>query len=119
MKYLFQTAVILLLTFLGEILHALIPLPIPASIYGLLLMLFCLCTGILKPHQIEETAAFFLKIMPVLFLPAIAGLLAVRTQLPAILIPFLVILVATTYIVMAVTGKVTEAALHLERRKKR
>ena len=118
MKYLVQAAIILLLSFLGEALHTLIPLPVPASIYGLLLMLLCLCTGVLKLHQIAETASFLLKIMPVLFLPAIVGLLAVRAQLLDILIPLLVILAATTYIVMAVTGKTTEAALRLERRKR-
>ena len=45
MKLLYQFGVIMTVTFLGEILHGLIPLPIPASIYGLLLMLAALCTG--------------------------------------------------------------------------
>jgi len=119
MKYLFQAAIILLLSFLGEVLHAVLPLPVPASIYGLLLMFLCLCTGILKLSQVKETADFFLKIMPVLFLPAIVGLLEVRSTLLSILVPLLVILVVTTYIVMAVTGKVTEAVMHSGRRKKK
>ena len=33
-------------SFVGEILHAVLPLPIPASIYGLVLMLALLMTGI-------------------------------------------------------------------------
>ena len=39
MRYLKQFTIILFVSFLGETLHYLIPLPVPASIYGLLLML--------------------------------------------------------------------------------
>ena len=38
-KYLFQFARILAFCFLGEFCHAVLPLPIPASIYGLVLLL--------------------------------------------------------------------------------
>lgn len=42
MKLLFEFGIILFITFLGEALYAVLPLPIPASIYGLLLMLLAL-----------------------------------------------------------------------------
>ena len=54
----------------GEVLNAFIPLPIPASIYGLLLMLFCLCTKIIKLNQVKIAADFLLDIMPPMFIPA-------------------------------------------------
>ena len=38
MKYLYQFLVITLITFLGETLNRLIPLPIPAAVYGLVLL---------------------------------------------------------------------------------
>ena len=38
MKYIKQLAIILGAAFLGEALYALLPLPIPASIYGLLIL---------------------------------------------------------------------------------
>lgn len=75
MKYLRQFCIILLISFLGELLHILIPLPIPASVYGLVLMLTALCTGILKLTQVRETADFLIEIMPVMFIPAAVGLL--------------------------------------------
>lgn len=34
MKYLKQFTIILFVSFLGELLHLVIPLPIPASVYG-------------------------------------------------------------------------------------
>ena len=75
MKFLRQFMIILLLSFLGEVLKMFIPLPIPASVYGLVLMLLCLVTGILKTSQVKEAAFFLIEIMPVMFIPAAAGLI--------------------------------------------
>ena len=46
MKYIKQLSIILLISFLGELIHYLLPLPIPASIYGLILLFVALLTGI-------------------------------------------------------------------------
>ena len=65
MKYLRQFCIILLVSALGEGLHILLPLPVPASVYGLVLMLGALASGILKLEQVEEAADFLVEIMPV------------------------------------------------------
>ena len=75
MLYLRQFCIILFVSFLGELLHVMIPLPIPASVYGLILMLSALCTGIIKINQVKEAAGFLIEIMPVMFIPAAVGLL--------------------------------------------
>lgn len=75
MKYLKQFMVILAFSFLGEVLHQVLPLPIPASVYGLVFMLAALMTGVLKLHQVKEASAFLIEIMPVMFIPAAAGLI--------------------------------------------
>ena len=75
MKFLRQFSIILFISFLGEILHMLIPLPVPASVYGLVLMLGALVTGVLKIGQVRETATFLIEIMPVMFIPAGVGLM--------------------------------------------
>ena len=116
MKFLRQFAIILFVSFLGEILHILIPLPVPASVYGLLLMFTALCTGILKQEQVREAADFLIEIMPVMFIPAAAGLLDAWPVLQAIWIPVILITVVTTVLVMVVTGRVTQ---HMIRRKDR
>ena len=41
MKYVKQFGIILLISFAGEALNYLLPLPVPASIYGLVLMFLC------------------------------------------------------------------------------
>ena len=75
MKYLRQFCIILLISALGEGLHILLPLPVPASVYGLVLMLGALTSGILKLEQVEDAADFLVEIMPVMFVPAGVGLL--------------------------------------------
>ena len=76
-NYLFQFSRILAFCFLGEICHAVLPLPLPASIYGLLLLLAALRFGIVKLEQVKEVGLFLTGIFPLLFVPAAAGVMAV------------------------------------------
>lgn len=117
MKYLRQFCIILLLSFLGEGLHIILPLPVPASVYGLVLMLAALQTGILKIHQVRETAGFLIEIMPVMFIPAAAGLLNAWGVLKPVFVPVAVITAVTTVFVMAVTGLVTQGIIRKGRKK--
>lgn len=108
MKFLRQFMIILLLSFLGEVLKMFIPLPIPASVYGLVLMLVCLMTGALKTSQVKDAAFFLIEIMPVMFIPAAAGLIDSWKVLQPLLLPILVITVVITVFVMVITGKVAQ-----------
>lgn len=117
MKFLRQFSIILLLSFMGEGLRMLLPLPIPASVYGLVLMLLALSTGILKVHHVKETAVFLIEVMPVMFIPAAVGLLDSWQALRPIVVPVLLITAVTTVIVMVVTGQVTQIMIQKGRRK--
>ena len=75
MKYIKQFLIILLISAWGEGLYVLLPLPIPASVYGLVLLLAALISKVLKVEQVKETADFLIEIMPVMFIPAGVGLL--------------------------------------------
>ncbi len=118
MKFLRQFCIILFVSFLGEILHILIPLPVPASVYGLVLMLFALCSGILKTQQVSEAADFLIEIMPVMFIPAAVGLMDAWPSLQPVFGPIAAITLLTTVIVMAVTGRVTQHLIRRGPRKK-
>ena len=117
MKYLMQAGRILAITFLAEVIHGLLPLPIPASIYGLILLLVALQTGILRLEQVKDVADLLLEIMPVLFIPAAVGLLEVWPQLQPILLPAGVILLVTTVLVMVGTGWTAQWFIRKEGRK--
>ena len=111
MKYLKQLLIILAFSGLGELLAYLIPLPIPAAIYGLILLFIALCTGILKPEAIEKTASFFIDIMPVLFVAPAVKLLQYWGIIQPNLVPICVIVLTSTAVVFAVSGLVTKALL--------
>ena len=102
----------------GEILHAVLPLPIPASIYGLVLMLALLMTGALKLDAVEDAGKFMIEIMPVMFIPAGVGLMESWGELKAVLVPVLVITLVSTIVVMVVSGRVTQAVIRLEKKHK-
>ena len=108
MKFLRQFMIILLLSFLGEVLKMFIPLPIPASVYGLVLMLVCLMTGVLKTSQVKDAAFFLIEIMPVMFIPAAAGLIDSWGVLRPLIVPIMIITVVITVFFMAVTGRVAQ-----------
>lgn len=118
MKYIKQFSIIIFLSFLGECLKWCIPLPIPASIYGLLLMLFCLILKIIPLHSVEETGMFFLEVMPYMFIPAGVGIMNSWIELKGMLLPVVVITVGTTVLVMGVTGKVTQYMMNKGKKKK-
>lgn len=118
MKFLRQFGIILFVSFLGEMLHRILPLPVPASVYGLVLMFLALHTGAVKPEQISETADFLIEIMPVMFIPAAVGLLDSWTFLQPVWLPVIFITIVTTVVVMAVTGRVTQHMIRREKHRK-
>lgn len=96
---------------LGEALHAFIPLPIPASVYGLALLFAALMTGAVRIEQVKRAADFLIEIMPVMFIPAAVGLLGAWDSLRPVLLPVCAITLVSTLVVMGVTGRVTQRAL--------
>ena len=112
MKYLRQLLIILLFSFIGEVLHALIPIQMPASIYGLVLLFIALLTGLVKLPQVHETARFLIEIMPLMFIPAGVGLIESWGELKPILLPVILLLIVSTVLVMGVSGQVTQQIMH-------
>ena len=108
MKYIKQFSIILLISFLGEALHALLPLPIPASIYGIMLLFAALALKIIPVSAVKDVSTFLLEIMPMLFIPAAAGLLEAWGILKPNLAAYIVITLVATVAVMVVSGLVTQ-----------
>ena len=117
MKYLHQILRILLLSFLGEVLHTLIPWPIPASIYGMLLLFAALSLKIIRVEQVKVAGSFLVSFLPVLFVAPIVSLLDCWDQLKAHLFSILGILLGSTVLCFAVSGRVTQ--WYVRRKEKR
>lgn len=111
MRYLFQSGRILAFCFAGEVLHAVLPLPVPASVYGLLLLLLALCSGIVRLEQVRETGLFLTGIFPLLFVPAAAGVMELWAELGAMLLPAVIAIVPVTVLVFAAAGRTTQALI--------
>ena len=116
MKYIKQFLIIITVSFIGEILNRLIPLPIPASIYGIILMFLALELKIIPLDSVKETGKFLIEIMPIMFVPAAVGLLTSWEILRPSWVEYLVITVVTTFVVMAVSGWVTQALMRLKKK---
>ena len=108
MKYIFQFSRITAFCLAGEVLAAVLPLPIPASVYGLLLLVAALKFGVLKLDQVRETGLFLTGNFPLLFVPAAAGVMELGSQLMNLLLPAVLAIVPVTALVMAVTGMVAQ-----------
>lgn len=104
MKYLSQCAVIFGFTLAGETLHRLLPLPIPAAIYGLVLLFLALCLKIVKPEQVSESGKFFIAIMGILFVAPGVNLMDSWPLLRENLLGIAVTVLLSTVVVFAVTG---------------
>ena len=115
MKYLKQFLIILLISLIGEILKYIIPLPIPASIYGMVILFLCLLTGLIKLEDVKETGKFMIEIMPVMFIPAGVGLITSWGVLKPMSVPVCIITVVTLVTVMVATGKLSQIVIRKER----
>lgn len=108
MKYLKQFLIILVISLIGELLNKLLPLPVPASIYGMVILFIGLLSGVIKLSSVKEAGSFLIEIMPVMFIPAGVGLMSSWLNLKPIIIPVCIITVAAIFTVMIVSGHVTQ-----------
>ena len=117
MKYVKQFVIIIAISFIGEFLKYVLPLPVPASIYGMVLMFAALLTGVLKLDDVKDTAKFLIEIMPLMFIPAGVGLLESWGVLRPIVLKIAAITVVSTVVVMAVSGRVTQGVIRSQRKR--
>lgn len=114
MKYVKQFGIILLVSCVGEILRIILPFPIPASVYGMLLLFVALLSGVLPLKKVKETGLYLVEIMPVLFVSAGVGLVESWDVLQPVLLPVMIVILLTTVLVMVVAGQVTQWVIRLE-----
>ena len=104
MKYLQQALILAAITFAAEILKYILPLPIPVSIYGLILLFLLLKTGLLPLNKILVVGNLLLELMPLLLVPASVSFVTALDTIQAMLLPVLIMGLVGTLLVMAVTG---------------
>lgn len=113
-----QIGVIATIAFIAELLYFVIPLPIPASVYGMAILFFSLCFGIIKIEMVEDVADWILSIMPIFFIAPTVGLIEAIEDIKGQVIPLLLICVISTVAVTSVTGLTAQGIIRLRNRKK-
>ena len=111
MKYLRQIIIILFISFLGEVLNYLIPLPVPASIYGIIIMFGLLVSGRLKLSSVKETSHFLIDIMPIMFVAPAVSLMDSWDVFAASAVKYVALVIISTVLAMGITGVVTQLML--------
>lgn len=113
MNYIKQFGIILFLAFLGELLHKLLPFPIPASIYGIVMLFLCLEFKMISVAAVKEASSFLIEIMPVMFIPAAAGLMDSWQIIKDSWVSYGVITILSTLAVMAVSGRMVQMVMRI------
>ena len=103
-RYVKQIGIIMGITLAGEVLNHMVPLPVPAGVYGLFIMLAALMCGSVKLESVEGSGNFLMDTMTMMFIPATVGIVECIGEVRAVLVPFLIIIGISTLLVMAVTG---------------
>ena len=111
MKYLPQFCIILGFTLAGEALQRLLPLPIPASVYGLALLFAALCLGLVKVEQVKDAATFLISIMSLLFVSPAVGIVENWALIQPQLLPILLLLAGSTFLTFGISGGLTQLLL--------
>lgn len=111
MKYVREVLIVIAFTFIGEVLNAVLPLPVPSGVYGLFLLLAALMTGLIHLDDVETTGNFLLDTMTMMFIPAAVAIMNCVDVLMPVLVPYLLIIVISTVLVMSVTGLTAQSIL--------
>lgn len=109
MKYLSQFLIILGFTLAGEALQRIVPLPIPASVYGIVLLFGALCLGLIKLEQVKEAGGFLSSILPILFVSPAVGILENWALIKGALVPMFLLVLASTALTFGISGRITQA----------
>ena len=108
MKYLSQFLIILGFTLAGEALQRIIPLPIPASVYGLTLLFLALCLKIVKVDQVKQTGAFLTSILPILFVSPAVNIVDDWGLIQNDLLPIVLIMMGSTLLTFGISGRMAQ-----------
>ena len=103
-----QILIILGFTLAGEALQRLVPLPIPASVYGLALLFTALCLKLVRLEQVKETGTFLTSILSVLFVSPTVGIVDDWELIREDLLPILLLLMSSTALTFAVSGRLAQ-----------
>lgn len=115
MDYLMQFGIIIGISFFGTFLNSIIPLPVPGSVWGMIVMFILLCLKVIKLEQVEKAADFLLSIMTVMFVPVGAGLITSYGAIKSEIFKIFGVIIISTVISFFITGKVAQLVINMQK----
>lgn len=102
-------AFLLLFQALGELISRGLGWPVPGNVLGMGLLLAALGLKLVKVDWLEEAGNLLLDNMALFFVPAGVGVMVYSQLIAREWLPITVATIVSTFVVMAVTGKVADA----------
>lgn len=114
-----QAIVISVILLISKIIESFMPIPMPASVIGLVLLFVCLCTGIVKLGQVERVGTALTDNIGLLFVPA--GISVVKSLGLISEHPFLIIglIFISTLLLLLCTGFFSQMIVMTTERKEK
>ncbi|WP_072446200.1 antiholin-like murein hydrolase modulator LrgA [Staphylococcus argenteus] len=113
-----QVIVIALVLFVSKIIESFMPIPMPASVIGLVLLFILLCTGAVKLGEVKKVGTTLTNNIGLLFVPAgisVVNSLGVISQAPFLIIGLIIV---STILLLICTGYVTQIIMKVTSRSK-
>lgn len=104
MKILAQCGIMFGICVAGVVVSAVTRLPVPGNVWGIIILFLLLYFKVIKKQQIRRVTRFLIGNMAFFFLPSGVAILAHFNSIRHVLVPYLLIIVFTTVIVLTVTG---------------
>ena len=108
MEYVCGFSIVCVMSLIGEVLHDFIPIPIPAGIYGMVLLLLSFKIKIIKVENVRRVGSFFIQHISMLFIPATVGIFYCLDELMTMLLPILISVIIVTPLIMGVSGRLVQ-----------
>jgi holin-like protein len=94
--------------FLGTALKQIIPLPIPASMFGLFLLFLALCCKVIKLKWVEQGSKWLMAELLLFFVPSAVGIVNYQQIISIQGVEIVLLIAFSTMIVMGMTALTAE-----------
>jgi holin-like protein len=108
LRFLRQALILCLLFGVGTVLAQALSLPLPGNLVGMLLLLFLLSVGIVRPANVQDLSGLAVKHFNFFFIPIVVGLMAWTTLLAASGLALGISLIGSAVVGLVAAGLATQ-----------
>lgn len=105
---LLQFILIIVITYIGNVIQKALHIPIASSIVGLILFFLLLQFKIIPVRIVEGAASFLLSTMIFYFVPSVVGAMNIESVISIKFVAFIIVIVVGTCCVALISGYIAE-----------